>query len=187
MGLDARVRYTKRVIKESFVTLINEKPFHKITLTEVCDLSGINRSTFYKHYRDIYDWRDQFEAGLLELTGRFIRESTEACDITELLASQFEVMRNDKDLYHAITSQNFESNIMERILSTVIENTDAEARKYYGSDEAGPRMRWESRYIIKGCLGAFECWVDEGMKEEPEEIARFCAGKIYSSGAKPRT
>lgn len=31
MGLDARVRYTKRVIRESFISLIKEKPFHSIS------------------------------------------------------------------------------------------------------------------------------------------------------------
>ena len=30
MGLGARVRYTKRVIRESFINLIKEKPFHSI-------------------------------------------------------------------------------------------------------------------------------------------------------------
>lgn len=187
MGLDARVRYTKRVIKESFITLINEKPFHSITLKEVCELAGINRSTFYKHYRDIYDWRDQLENALLELVDSFINESTGSSDITETLTAQFGNMRKDKDLYHAITSPNFESNIMERMLGSVLEKTNEETKKYYSSAVSESERRWDFHYVIKGCLGALECWVDEGMREEPSEIARFCAGKIYASGAKPRT
>ena len=34
---DARVRYTRRVIKESFLSLLSEKPVNKITVKEVCE------------------------------------------------------------------------------------------------------------------------------------------------------
>ena len=61
MGYDARVRYTKRIIQESIIKLIQEKPFHRINLTEVCRIAEINRTTFYKYYHDIYDWKEQFE------------------------------------------------------------------------------------------------------------------------------
>ena len=39
--------------------LVKEKPFHSITLKEVCERAEINRSTFYKHYKDTYDWKEQ--------------------------------------------------------------------------------------------------------------------------------
>jgi len=45
MAEDARTRYTKMMIKNSFIQLVQEKPFAKITLKEVCSLAGINHST----------------------------------------------------------------------------------------------------------------------------------------------
>ncbi len=35
--------------------------FHKLRLTEVCQRAEINRATFYKHYKDLYDWKEQLE------------------------------------------------------------------------------------------------------------------------------
>ena len=187
MSLDARVRYTKMVIKDSFISLILEKPFHSITLKEVCALAGINRSTFYKHYRDVYDWRDQLERALMEAEEELISKGGEAEDITDMLTAEFENMRKDQALYHAITSPNFESDIMGRLLAAVLEKTDEETRKYYSNGVKDCQRRWDYHYMIKGCIGALECWVSEGMEEEPRAIAEFCAGKIYSSGARPRT
>lgn len=43
MALDARVRYTKMMIRNRFVQLLEHKAFHEITLKEVCELAGINR------------------------------------------------------------------------------------------------------------------------------------------------
>lgn len=187
MGLDARVRYTKKVIEESFISLIEEKPFHSITLKEVCERAEINRSTFYKHYRDIYDWKAKLERFLLDEEASFI-SSCRTEDITGILCQQFENMRKDPRLYRTLCSPNFESDIMGQMLSVVLEATDEETRKYYDTDKDNDYIRrWDVHYVIKGCLGAMECWVQEGMKEEPMALAEFFAGKIYSSGAQPRT
>ena len=55
---DRRTRYTRQTIKDSFLTLLEEKPFSKITVTEICRISEINRGTFYLHYYDIDDVLD---------------------------------------------------------------------------------------------------------------------------------
>lgn len=35
---DRRTRYTRQVIKEAFLKLLEEKEYPKITVTEICDL-----------------------------------------------------------------------------------------------------------------------------------------------------
>lgn len=49
MKSDARVRYTRMVIKNAFITLLKRKPLNKISVKQVCELAEINRATFYKH------------------------------------------------------------------------------------------------------------------------------------------
>ena len=66
MKTDARVRYTKMVIKNSFVKLLQSKPLSKITVKEICDLSEINRATFYKYYCDPYDLLEKIEFEFLD-------------------------------------------------------------------------------------------------------------------------
>ena len=65
MGLDARVRYTKMVIKDAFISLLKEKPLNKITVKEICGLAEINRATFYKHYCDPFDLLEKMEQEIL--------------------------------------------------------------------------------------------------------------------------
>ena len=48
-GTDRRTRYTRSVIRQSLLTLMQQKPFAKITVTEICRLSEINRGTYYLH------------------------------------------------------------------------------------------------------------------------------------------
>ncbi|MGN0813767.1 MAG: TetR/AcrR family transcriptional regulator [Candidatus Coproplasma sp.] len=51
---DKRVVRTKRDLRNAFIELIVEKPFEKITVSEICRKASINKMTFYKHYQDKY-------------------------------------------------------------------------------------------------------------------------------------
>ena len=44
---DRRTRYTRQTIKDTFLELLNQKSFTKITVTEICKNAEINRGTFY--------------------------------------------------------------------------------------------------------------------------------------------
>ena len=69
MKTDIRVRYTKSIIRESFFACLNKKGALKdVTVTEVCELAEINRTTFYKYYKDCFDLVEQIES---ELTQEF--------------------------------------------------------------------------------------------------------------------
>ena len=46
---------TKRALSEAFSELLKEKPFEQITVTEIARKAGLNRQTFYYHFRDLYD------------------------------------------------------------------------------------------------------------------------------------
>ena len=46
-----RILVTKRILKESLLSLMQEKSISKITIKEICDLSEMSRSTFYLHYQ----------------------------------------------------------------------------------------------------------------------------------------
>lgn len=65
MSKDLRVRYTKMFLKNNLLKLLDKKSITKITVTELCQLSQINRSTFYGHYQDIYDLFEQIETDFL--------------------------------------------------------------------------------------------------------------------------
>ena len=46
---------TKRALEASLKNLLLQKPLNKITIADIADDCGINRMTFYYHFKDIYD------------------------------------------------------------------------------------------------------------------------------------
>lgn len=59
--MDIRIEKTKSAITNTFLELRSKKALEKITIKELCEQARINKSTFYSHYKDIYDLSDQLE------------------------------------------------------------------------------------------------------------------------------
>ena len=53
-----RFQETDRRIREYFLSALSEREITKITVQEICAHVGINRSSFYLHYKDVYDLLD---------------------------------------------------------------------------------------------------------------------------------
>ena len=70
MKTDARVKYTKMVLKKALLELMQHKPVNKITVKEICERAELNRATFYAHYSDCFDLLESIEE---ELFGQFER------------------------------------------------------------------------------------------------------------------
>lgn len=75
MSTDARVRYTKKMIRDSLFDCLKEKPLMNVTVREVCDRAGINRATFYYHYKDCHDVVEQLENEQIEKFRQILTEN----------------------------------------------------------------------------------------------------------------
>lgn len=63
--MDLRVKKTKKNIKEAFYQLRKKKPIEKISVKELSETAMINKSTFYLHYRDVFDLSDKLKNELI--------------------------------------------------------------------------------------------------------------------------
>lgn len=178
MAEDARVRYTKMMIQNSFMQLVKEKPFGKIKLKEVCALAGINHSTFYRYYKDIYDWKEQIEASCLERTTLIVNRSS-ATNIRDLLVEQLYDFQSSKELYAMLVSENFGSTVILQAYAICLEHAESVLKDTISSNPQGTK-KWDCYYMICGTAGILECWVRDGMTEPPEVVADYIVKHIYA-------
>lgn len=89
-----RAKQTKETILEAFLSLMTEKPVREITVSEICERAGLNRTTFYKHYRSTEDILGEMERKWLEdLTALF--EERSAFDENTIL-TVFRLLEKEK-------------------------------------------------------------------------------------------
>ncbi len=53
--VNQRIRITKQLMREGLLRCLQTRPIEKITISELCRESGINRATFYHHYESPQD------------------------------------------------------------------------------------------------------------------------------------
>ncbi|MDD7391069.1 MAG: TetR/AcrR family transcriptional regulator [Lachnospiraceae bacterium] len=94
--MDLRIQKTRKSIVNAFLELRSRKPIEKITVTELAELAMINKATFYKHYKDIYDLSESLENEMIASILRSIREPG------KILSDPYELTM---DIFHALTSQ----------------------------------------------------------------------------------
>ena len=171
MASDARVRYTKMVIVQTFTKLLKKKPINKITVKEICDMSELNRATFYKHYLDVYDLLDKVEMQFLDQLMDTLRsrENTTAKDMLTFIMVNFKA---EEETYKAVCSPNgdptFPAKIFEACHDISLSGSTLESRKI-----TAVQREWAYRFIANGCNGILVKWIADGMREPISEVADF--------------
>lgn len=61
-----RTRLTKRLLRESLLELLQEKPVDHITVKELCECAELNRSTFYAYYTDVSELYEEMGDELVD-------------------------------------------------------------------------------------------------------------------------
>ena len=108
---DLRVIKTKKYIEESFIYLLRQKDFNKITVQDILDRALINRSTFYKHYTDKYQLAETLCNEVLDLLKTGVKDRFNCANVDDV----FMVI---KPLYQILSAKR------EEILALYTINTD---------------------------------------------------------------
>ena len=171
MGTDARVRYTKKVIRDAFLSLLREKNVKQITVTELCQMAEINRATFYKHYRDAFDLLEQIEAGALEHPREAARQIQNG-DAMEHFVRLLERTREHYQEFAVIGSERGDPHFSRRVSACLYESTQDTLFRHL------PQMPEEEktmvcRFLEQGGSGVLEHWQETGMEQSPEAITRL--------------
>lgn len=96
--LDARVIKTRRLIEETFLRLLADTSFEKLTTTRLIKECMISKGTFYAHYLGKYDLAKTLMDRELDFFGklldqRFQDESQEVSDISQMVSQAMEESR----------------------------------------------------------------------------------------------
>ena len=94
---DLRIRKTRRAIRTGFLAVCENKPYDKVTVTDICTASLVSRTTFYDHYVDK-------DAVLTEVVTLFIKQMTPAIKglwLQDTRMSDPEKLRHDLANFYA--------------------------------------------------------------------------------------
>ncbi|OFU71025.1 TetR family transcriptional regulator [Streptococcus sp. HMSC10A01] len=77
-------RETEKLIETSLLQSMKEQTFETISIRQLIDLAGVNRSTFYRHYLDKYDLLEKIENRLLDDLQAYYQEALDSACLFKL-------------------------------------------------------------------------------------------------------
>lgn len=133
---DARVRYTERILKESFLAVLREKPVNKITVKEVCELAEINRATFYAHYSDCFALMESIEEELVDAFSQSLKH-TDSLMESGVIEAIYEMIDQHKEACQVLIFNGASNSILGKMVSRIREERINIWRKHlkHASDE----------------------------------------------------
>jgi AcrR family transcriptional regulator len=171
--MDRRVRYTKMVIKNSFIALAKQKPISKITIKEICQDADINRATFYSHYTDQYDLLRQIEDEFLEDITRHLESASGNCtegESLEMLTRIFDYVRENAEACSVLISEKGDLCFQKQVMMVAQTQFVSEMRsvlKTISEEDA----EYLYTFVAIGSVGIIQKWLAEGMKKPSSELA----------------
>jgi AcrR family transcriptional regulator len=177
---DRRIRYTKRVIQESFVHLLSQKPIAKITVKEICEGADVNRSTFYAHYLDPYDLMKKVKGEVLEEINIWIGGLVSPVDSPgayQVMKLVFEYVLANAELCKVLLGVHGDEELQEEIMMIAQQQV---MREWPGKQEAGAGLLdYLAQFGVYAGVAVVKKWLEKGLKEPPEEMAELVIRLIY--------
>ena len=114
---------SRRMIKEAFADLLQEKPLDRITVTDIVNHAQINRGTFYAHYADIPDLIQHLINDTFTSIQEVIPASPDSTpDVpTQLLNRVQTILEADYDFYQKIMSSSASTLMHEQLVNVVLD------------------------------------------------------------------
>lgn len=169
--MDRRVKYTKKVIKDTFLNLLEEKDISSISVTEICNIADINRGTFYRYYMDVYDLLKNIEQEFMdEIKDSPSIEFMEEHSIYSFTKGILEIFYNNKKLVRLLfnTDSNvyFLDDILEICYSKCIVDWDDEKIDHEQLENAVV-------FIFNGALGTINYWIKNDFNVPITDLAKY--------------
>lgn len=166
--VDPRITRTKRMFREALIALLQENADpRKITVQGLASRAGLNRATFYLHYRDVEDLLEQLTKEVLDELARRMRPLTEngPSKNPSPLVSFLEQIYENAPLFRVLMENKEFRHRLFAILTDIV-SLRRERRK-----SVDPAKQVPIPIVAASSLGIVSWWIEEGTPYSPSYLA----------------
>lgn len=176
-----RVALTKQLIYQAFFTLLKKKSIRQISIRELCEIAGINRTTFYNHYGSQYDV-------LAEMADNYLGEIAKAIENTDVKNKErvhsrvtlvLHVIQDNPELSSMLMNNDPDETFAQRLFSLpeIEEMLNAALAEIQDEKEKAATIA----FAIHGSYKVLQDWIndpDRVSTEEETELILTLAGRV---------
>lgn len=155
-----RRRDSIRRMEQAFIDLLQTRELNEITVSELCQRSGLNRSTFYANFVDLYDLADKIREHLEEEVGRLYEGEKGQGFSSDDFLKLFRHIRDNQLFYLTYFKLGYDGR------HQVLLYDASQARRYFDDRY----IDYHLAFFKSGFNAIVKMWLAGGCRETPEEI-----------------
>ncbi len=166
-----RIAISKRLLKEGVMNLLKKKNINNISVSELCKLSEINRTTFYRHYQTPRDVLLEIELDFVKDLLRFSPASSDAITMKKDAVYTCNRLYENKDTVKLFIQNNTDKDLA--ILLQHFANVFLSSRRFFYKEQSigTDSLRLIHTFIAYGGYALMRQWIIEDVPLSPEEVA----------------
>lgn len=158
-----RRQRSRECLESAFLELLQGKELNQITVSELCQATGLNRSTFYANYEDIYDLADKIREKLEQEVNDLYQQ-----DVANKYNSQdylrlFRHIRDNQLIYKTYFKLGY-----DRMYQIKLYDFPLAERMFQGK-----HIDYHITFFMAGFNAMIRKWLDGGCQESPEEMGEI--------------
>lgn len=159
---------TKRALEESLKKMLLKKPLNKITISDITSDCGMNRMTFYYHFKDIYDL---VEWSCIEDAAKALDGNKTYDTWQQGFLQIFQAVLENKpfitNVYHSVNHEQVEGYLYTITYNLLIGVVEEQAK---GLDVSDSDKRFIANFYKYAFVGLMLDWIKKDMREDPINI-----------------
>ena len=161
-----RKKKSQQAIEKIFIELLQKKEIQDISVSDICKLSNLNRSTFYANYLDIYDLADKLKDDLYKEVINIYSNEREEKKHSYNFLKLFQHIKDNQLFYNTFFKLNYDDDYkhFEEFI-----NYDIFKQLY--NDEI--ELDYHITFFMSGLNSIIKKWLKNGCKESPEQINKI--------------
>ena len=179
---DPRIARSRAALREAFIALVEERDIDGFSVGDLCTSAGLNRGTFYNHFRDkeslLASFEDEVIEGLGGVLAKFqnvkLREIA-ACSLAHrplpMLVELYDYLREEGPFLHAMLGPGGDARFGMRLREAVCGRFVRSLLHERYQNDPSAFTRYYISFYSGAYLGVISEWIDSGMTETSEEMA----------------
>jgi AcrR family transcriptional regulator len=175
---DFRVRITRKVLQDSLLILMKEKSILDISIKDICELSGLSRSTFYTYCKNQYDLLRQIEEQTFNEVDKMLHQHIMAINKSGSIEIAFfkemlEFIVNNSNSIQVLLSENGDSGFQKKYFRTSIEGLKKITKSVGSIVQDKEVSMYGFVFVTGGVLTLVQEWLKNGMNTPVPQMAEL--------------
>ena len=114
-----RIRLTKKLLTDALLKMLQEQSIHAISIRDLCEKAGINRTTFYHHYGSQYDLLNDTTNRFLDQIAQQLAEADpeDRENVQERVILAFQYLEDNLSLSRLLLNSNADPSFADKLFA----------------------------------------------------------------------